>query len=177
MKRVWILGASGSGKSTLAHELSAILGADCVDLDELNWRPSWMFAPPDEFLSFVERALREPSWIVAGNYTRTQAQFLHLADTIIWLDYPLPLVVWRQTTRTLRRVWKREPCCNGNYETFARTLSRDSALLWLLRTFNRRRRSGWSTKRWARWNNRQFLHFRRSWDCARWLRAIEFTRR
>lgn len=174
MNRVWILGASGSGKSTLARELSEKLGARCVDLDELHWRPNWQKAPNDEFLSSVERALDE-TWVVAGNYTRIQALFLSRADTLIWLDYPLALVLWRQLRRTVRRVARREPCCNGNFESLRRTLSRDSVVLWLLSTFRNRRCQGWATKRRARLSKMRFVHFRHPRQCDEWLRAIKQT--
>ncbi len=177
MTRVWILGASGSGKSTLARELSQRIGANLVDLDELNWRPNWQGAPESEFLKAVEGALAEPSWVVAGNYTKIQRQFLHLADTIIWLDYPLLFVLWRQTKRTFQRIRKRESCCNGNFETWPRTFSRDSVLLWLLRTFRRRKQSGWNTKRRARQLKTRFVHFRRPRDCHNWLQALRQTER
>lgn len=177
MKRVWIMGASGSGKSTLARELSQTLGAVCVDLDELYWRANWKGAPEPEFIASVERALSEQIWVVAGNYSRIQAKFLPLADTLIWLDYPLGFVLWRQMTRTLRRISKRELCCNGNLETLSRTLSRDSVALWLLRTFRRRQRSGWDTKRRARLNGTHFVHFRHPRDCDKWLRNLRQTER
>ncbi len=170
MKRVWILGASGSGKSTFARALSDTIGADCVDLDELNWRPNWQSAPESAFALAVDRALGARAWVVAGNYTKTQARCLHLADTIIWLDYPLPLVLWRQLKRTLRRIVRRESCCNGNFESWQRTLSRDSVALWLLRTFARRKRAGWNTKRGARKGGTRFVHFRHPRQCDEWLR-------
>ncbi len=177
MKRVWITGASGSGKSTLARELSEIVGAVCVDLDELYWRANWQGAPEDEFLESVERALSGPSWVVAGNHTRIQARFVPLADTVLWLDYSLPVVVWRQVRRTLRRMRTQEPCCNGNFETFVRTFSRDSVQLWLLRTFNRRRRGGWNFKRRARLSGTRFVHFRHPAQCEKWLEATRQTER
>ena len=170
MKRIWIVGESGSGKTTLARDLSQILNARFVDLDETYWRPNWQVAPPDEFRADVERRLSEPRWVVAGNYAKTQAEFLPLADTIIWLDYPLPFVLARLLKRTLRRVSEHEPCSNWNFETLALTFSRESILLWLLRTFNRSRRRGWQLKRRSRLNRTRFLHFRHPRDCDRWLR-------
>jgi adenylate kinase family enzyme len=45
MYRIVIVGTTGSGKSTLAEQLAARLGGDFVDLDALNWGPSWTPAP------------------------------------------------------------------------------------------------------------------------------------
>lgn len=171
MKRVWIIGASGSAKTTLAQRLSERLNATFVDLDELNWRPNWNLAPEDEFLAALEEALKEERWVVAGNYSQTQARFLHLADTVVWLDYSLPVVLLRQLKRTFRRMAKHEACCNGNYESLRRTFSRDSVVLWLLRRFNHRRRSGWNTKQRARRERMRFMHFRHPAQCEFWLNS------
>ncbi|BCM90156.1 hypothetical protein IAD21_02007 [Abditibacteriota bacterium] len=172
MNRIWIVGESGSGKTTLANALSQVLGAECVDLDELYWRPNWQVAPPDEFHTDVERVLSEVRWVVAGNYAKTQAQFIPLADTIIWLDYPLPFVFVRLLKRTLRRVNKQEPCSGGNFETLRLTFSRESILLWLLRTFRRSRRRGWQVKREARLAQKRFIHFRHPTQCEQWLKVV-----
>ena len=173
MNRIWILGASGSGKSTLARQLSQQMGARCIDLDELRWRPNWQPTPEAEFIAALERVVQSPSWVIAGHYSKIQPRFLPLADTIIWLDYSLPVVLSRQIKRIWRRVVHNEPCCNGNYETIGLTLSRDSILLWLLRTYNKRRRSGWNTKRRARQSGIGFVHFRHPSQCARWLQTIK----
>lgn len=172
MKRVWIIGASGSGKSTLARQLANKIGASCVDLDELSWRPNWQETPEDEFVESLERALNAPSWIIAGNYTRIQSRFMPRADTIIWLDYSFLFVLWRQIKRTTRRVVRHEPCCNGNFETLTLTFSRESVVLWLLKTYARRRRSGWDTKRLARRRGVRVFHFRHHRNCQKWLETV-----
>ncbi len=170
MNRIWIIGASGSGKSTLARQLADKLGISCVDLDELNWLPNWQSVPEAEFFASVERALQSPSWVVAGNYTKAHTLILPHVDTLVWLDYPFLFVLGRQLKRTWRRVVRRESCCNGNFETLALTFSRDSVVLWLLRTHHKRRRSGWNTKRRARQLGMTCLHFRHPAQCAQWLR-------
>ncbi|BCM89501.1 hypothetical protein IAD21_01347 [Abditibacteriota bacterium] len=172
MHRIWIIGASGSGKSTLARQLADKLGLLCVDLDELNWRPNWQAAPEAEFFASVERALETPLWVVAGNYTKAHSLILPHADTVIWLDYSFLFVLGRLLKRTWRRVVQGESCCNGNFETLPLTLSRDSIVLWLLRTYTRRRRGGWNTKRRARHLGKKVLHFRHPTHCAKWLQTL-----
>jgi len=60
--------------------------------------------------------------------------------------------------RSVARAWTGTPICNGNVETWRQLLSRDSILLWLLKTFrsNRRRyralladKSAWPGLRFA----------------------------
>ena len=99
MKRILIIGSPGSGKSTLTRILSQKLGLPCVYLDRLFWKPGWIQAPQDEFDSALKRELEKESWIIDGNYKRTLEMRLKYADTVVWLDYPRIVCVWR--------VWKR----------------------------------------------------------------------
>jgi hypothetical protein len=65
----------------------------------------------------------------------------HRADTVVWLDYALPVVLGRLLWRTLRRIITQEELWHGNRERFLTQFSsRDSLLLWALRTYPRRRR-------------------------------------
>jgi hypothetical protein len=53
------------------------------------------------------------------------------ADTIVWLDYPLALVLWRWAARTVHRIRTRQEFWpgTGNRESVANALRRDG-LLW-----------------------------------------------
>jgi hypothetical protein len=63
------------------------------------------------------------------------------AELLVWLDYPLPLVLWRLLRRTLRRALTREVLWNGNRERLvANFASRDSLFLWAIQTDAKRRR-------------------------------------
>lgn len=63
------------------------------------------------------------------------------ADKIIWLDYSFPLVFWRITKRTLKRVFLKQSCCNGNFETFHQQFfSKDSMFYWVVKKFHARRK-------------------------------------
>jgi hypothetical protein len=63
------------------------------------------------------------------------------ADTLVWLDLPLSLVMWRLLRRTLRRVTTQEDLWGtGNRESLRRSFfSRHSILLWALKTHRRNR--------------------------------------
>ena len=55
---------------------------------------------------------------------------------------PFRTCAWRLLRRTVRRSLYREALWHGNRESFRMSFaSRDSILLWLLRTFRRRRRA------------------------------------
>ena len=66
-----------------------------------------------------------------------------LADTVVWLDYSLPLLFARLTRRTLRRAITREVLWNGNREDFwphLKLWSEESLYHWLFKTYRQRRR-------------------------------------
>jgi len=139
VQRIAIVGTSGSGKTTLGRDVARRIGAVSVDLDELNWEPGWTSVSHEEFRARLERALEVPSWVTSGNYSKAQEVYLGQADTLVWLDYSLPVVMARMLRRTARRVMLHEVCCNGNYESWRTTFSRDSVVLWALRTYRRRK--------------------------------------
>jgi adenylate kinase family enzyme len=140
MKRVAVVGVTGSGKSTLAAALAAKLGAACVELDALYWEPSWTPAPTDVFRNRVAAALEAERWVVDGNYSAVRDLVWGQADSLVWLDYKLPVIFARLLRRTIRRVSRGEALWNGNRERFAfQFLSRDSLFLWALKTHPKHR--------------------------------------
>ena len=141
MKRVVVFGTTGSGKSTLAEKLAADRGLRVIELDALFWGKDWQPAPPELFRHRVECEIKDGNWIVVGIYGQVRDLTWRAADTLIWLDLPLPLVMWRLFWRTLRRAWTQEDLWGtGNRESFIRTFfSRQSILLWALRTHAKNR--------------------------------------
>jgi len=141
LRRVAVVGTTGSGKSTLGVRLGALLAAPAVDLDDLVWRPGWRQVPPADLRGQVRAVVDGERWVIAGNYWGVQDLILARADAVVVLDYPLAVVFGRLWRRTFRRALRREECCNGNYERLAEHFfSRDSLLLWCLKTHLRCRR-------------------------------------
>ena len=141
MQRVVVIGTTGSGKSTLAERLAARTGLRVVELDALFWGRDWQGAPIELFRHRVERETRDDGWIVVGNYAQVRDLVWRPADTLVWLDLPLFLVMWRLLRRTIRRAATKEDLWGtGNRESFVRTFfSRHSILLWALKTHRRNR--------------------------------------
>jgi adenylate kinase family enzyme len=141
LRRIAVVGTSGSGKTTLAQRLAWRLGIPHVELDALHWGPNWTPVPPDEFRELVSQVLDGDDWTTDGNYGSIRDIVWSRADTVVWLDYALPVVLWRVTTRTIRRIASQEELWNENREQFGPSfLSRDSIILWALHTYHRRRR-------------------------------------
>lgn len=106
MNRILIIGSPGSGKSTLSLLMSERLGLPVVHLDKLFWRPGWVEATREEFDAALAEALKAEKWIIDGNYGRTLKTRLTRADTVIMLDYPTAVCVFR----VLKRIFKSRGC-------------------------------------------------------------------
>ena len=139
--RIAVIGTTGSGKTVLARELAQRLGVSHVELDALRWDPNWTEAPNDIFRKRISQALKADAWVADGNYSIARDIVWSQANTLVWLDYPLRVIMWRLFWRSLRRSVTKEELWNGNRERFRiQFLSRDSLLLWALKTYWRLRR-------------------------------------
>lgn len=140
-RRIAVIGVTGSGKTTLAGQLAAGLNLTHIELDALHWGPNWTTEPVEEFRRKVTEALTADGWVVDGNYSKVRDLIWERADTIVWLDYSLPLILWRQLRRGVRRVYSQEPLWNDNRETWRGLFfSRDSLFLWAIKTYPKRKR-------------------------------------
>ncbi|MDA0351183.1 MAG: adenylate kinase [Chloroflexi bacterium] len=108
-ERIVVIGNTSSGKSTLAARLAEIVGGTHVELDALYWRiPCWQPPEAADFQAAVRDSIAgTPRWASSGNYLGSGAQEIlwPLADTLIWLDMPLPMVLRRVVKRSWRR-WR-----------------------------------------------------------------------
>lgn len=174
MQRVIVIGTTGSGKSTLAQRLAQRLGADCVDIDALHWGPNWQGVPTEVLRERLLQATSGARWVVAGNYSKTRSVTWTRADSLIWLDYPFPLVFWRLFRRTLTRIITQENLWNsGNTETWRGTfLSRDSLFVWALQTHWKYRRSIRLALEQPEYAHLQVLRFRSPRATERFLREV-----
>lgn len=102
MNRVLVIGPGGSGKSTMSVSLGGSTGLPVIHLDAVFWRPGWDRIPPDEWQAVTTDILARERWILDGNYGSTMARRVEAADTIIFLDMPRLLCLWRVILRRLR---------------------------------------------------------------------------
>ncbi len=109
MKRVMIFGASGSGKSTLARDLGAITGLPVIHIDPMYWKAGWVQRDRAETTALVRKAMARDRWVFEGNHHATFPERIARADTVVFLDFPTGLRLWRVIRRTLRFLGKTRP--------------------------------------------------------------------
>ena len=102
-QRILILGRTGSGKTTLGRELAASIGVPHVELDALYFGPNFSTAPLDLLRERTSAAIAEGQWVTDGNKSAVRDLVWPRADTIVWLEYPLVVSLWRLGKRALRR--------------------------------------------------------------------------
>jgi adenylate kinase family enzyme len=141
MKRISVVGSSGSGKTTFAERLAARLDVPHIELDAFHWEPGWTVADLESFRERVTEAIAAERWVCDGNYSKIRPLVLARADTVVWLDLPLRICLFRILRRTARRSRSGEDLwASGNRESWRRHLTRDSLVWWLISTHRRRRR-------------------------------------
>lgn len=110
MKRIIVMGVSaGVGKSTFARKLGERLGIDVCHLDKLYWKPNWVEASLEEFVAAQEKIVALDQWIIEGNYANTYDIRVKNADTIIYLELPLGVCLYRVFKRWLLNIGRTRP--------------------------------------------------------------------
>jgi adenylate kinase family enzyme len=101
MQRIMILGSGGAGKSTLARQLGDVLSLPVTHIDQLFWQPHWHAVERDTLIARQHAVVTQPQWIMDGNYTSTLDIRLAHADTVIVLNMPRWLCLYRVIVRRI----------------------------------------------------------------------------
>ncbi|MGI9054527.1 MAG: DNA topology modulation protein [Pyrinomonadaceae bacterium] len=99
MKKVLIIGSSGAGKSTLARRLSEKTGLKIIHLDKIYWKPNWTEPEKDEWKRTLEKVIQNEEWIMDGNFSGTLDLRLPACDTVIFLETPPAVCIYRVLKR------------------------------------------------------------------------------
>jgi len=102
-QRILVLGRTGSGKTTLARELAAAIGVPHVELDALYFGPDFSTAPLSVLRERTSAAIAGDRWVTDGNKSAVRDLVWPRADTVVWLDYPFVVSLWRLGKRALWR--------------------------------------------------------------------------
>src|SRR4051812_46282904 len=108
-RRIVLIGSSGAGKSVLAVKMGQIMGIPVVHLDQMAFQPGWIQIPDAELDAKLSRALAKKAWVMDGNYRRTMERRIHHADTVVLLDFPRLLCIWRVLKRVARSYGRSRP--------------------------------------------------------------------
>jgi adenylate kinase family enzyme len=177
-RRIAVIGTTGSGKTMFAQRLAQQLGIPHVELDAVHWGPDWTPVPLQQFRERTAQLLSGRAWTADGNYSKVRDIVWGRADTVVWLDYPLPLILWRLVRRTLRRSLTGEVLWSGNQERLSQALfSGDSILLWAMRTYGRRRREYPALFQQPEYAHLQVVHIRSPGRARAWRQGIGLRRR
>ncbi len=172
-RRIVVVGTTSSGKTTVAARLGRILGIPHVELDSLMWQPNWQKTPTEAFLARVRAALDRPAWVVDGNYSEARPITWAQADTLVWLDYPLPLIFWRLTVRTLRRVLTREKLWGDNRETLRGAFLDKDALFFYVLPSRRRQHETYPRVLREEYTHLQVVHLKTLRETREWLGELQ----
>ena len=102
--RVLVIGCAGAGKTVFAQRLSRATGLPLVNLDREFWQAGWIEPDKRHWAAKVEELIARPRWIMDGNYLGTLALRLTRGDTVIFLDPPRLVCLWRAMARMLRNL-------------------------------------------------------------------------
>ena len=92
MKKVAIFGNAGAGKSTLARRLAALTRLPLYPLDLICFRAGGGEVPPEDYARAHDAILACDEWIIEGyGSPDTLWERIAVADTLIYIDLPLPI--------------------------------------------------------------------------------------
>jgi adenylate kinase family enzyme len=171
MRRFAVMGISGNGKTTLSRRLAAQLDVPYVELDAIYHQPGWTELPLDEFRARVDEATRGDGWVVDGSYREFVGDIvLGRAETVVWLDQPLALVLWRLSRRAVRDIRTQRDLFNGNRQNWRFAFfQRDSLVSYAASQHLKRRRE------WPEWlatfPHLEVVRLRSPGEVERWLDA------
>jgi len=120
MKRISIVGSPGSGKSTLAGEVGRLLGIPFYHMDHVANTPDGKPRSKEEAEALIRSILAEEHWVIEGHHYEDDDPRLTGAYTIVFLNLPRYLCLWRYARRTVKYYGKSSP---GNY--IAERLNKD----------------------------------------------------
>ncbi|WP_335872667.1 topology modulation protein [Bacillus sp. 2205SS5-2] len=110
MKKILVMGISaGVGKSTFARKLAEKINIDVYHLDTMYWKSGWKEASLEEFSTKQKEIVEKDVWIIEGNYRSTNHIRIPHADTIIYLELPLYLCLFRVIKRYFTNIGQNRP--------------------------------------------------------------------
>ena len=109
MQRIMIIGSAGAGKTTLSVKLGEILQLPVIHLDAHYWKPGWTRSNDDEWKEKLDQLIQGERWILDGNYGGTMDMRVAAADTVVFLDLPRSVCLYRVFKRIFQYLGRTRP--------------------------------------------------------------------
>ncbi len=102
MKKIAVFGNAGGGKSTLSKQLAIMTSLLLYVLDKIQYQAGGIKVTEAEYKLIHENILTTDRWVIDG-FGSIETLWIRLdkADTLVYLDLPLPLHFWWVTKRFL----------------------------------------------------------------------------
>ena len=131
MRRVAVFGNAGGGKSTLSRQLADIIGLPLYVLDLIQF-PDGKYRSAEknggklsseQYLQLHAELIKKEQWIIDGyGSVATAWERFERADTLVYVDLPLPSHYWGVTKRFLKGLIRNPPGWPENSPVLASTL-------------------------------------------------------
>ena len=123
-------------------------------------------------------ALKGDSWILDGNYTRSIPVKWESVTTIIWLDFSFIRTLYQAVKRAIKRVITREELWpdTGNRESLKSLFSKDSIVLWAIKTHRKVRKKYEALIESDDYSNIQFIRLRSPKEVELFLAKVKNNR-
>jgi hypothetical protein len=102
--RFSVVGSTGSGKTHLARLVADRLDLPHYELDAIRRDAGGREVTGPEFVKRVAAVADQDSWIIDGHYRDVRQLIWNRAETVVLLNYPLPVVAFR----LLGRFWRKQ---------------------------------------------------------------------
>ncbi|MRS15827.1 adenylate kinase [Enterobacteriaceae bacterium RIT691] len=175
--KINVVGTSGVGKSTLARRVAAVVDAPYIEMDTLYWRERWQGVSDEVLFTTLTNRLSETEcWVLDGNYNRTRPIKWRDVDVIVWVDYGFWRTLRQAVSRAFTRAWTQKELWpgTGNHESFRRSfLSRDSIILWTLKTWHKNRQRYLADTQDPQFSHLTFIRLRTQAQTEAFLQALQ----
>ena len=87
MKKIIVIGSPGSGKSFFSKRLHELTGIPLYHIDNLYWHADRTHVTREELREHFAGIMKQPEWIIDGNYISTMEQRIQGCETNFYLDF------------------------------------------------------------------------------------------